>query len=79
MFMMSHNDSNHQKKSTFPPYVTLPFMTKQRCSSAAATSRLHQKFGVIDTSVATGATQSRIGRTPYPPIWGARCYRGPKF
>jgi len=28
-------------------------MTKQRCSSAAATSRLHQKFGVIDASVAT--------------------------
>ena len=32
---------------------TLPFMTKQRCSSAAATSRLHQKFGIIDTSVTT--------------------------
>jgi len=32
---------------------TLPFMTEQRCSSAAATSRLHQKFGIIDTSVAT--------------------------
>jgi len=28
-------------------------MTKQRCSPAAATSRLHQKFGIIDTSVAT--------------------------
>ena len=32
---------------------TLPFMTKQRCCSAAATSRLHPKFGVIDASVAT--------------------------
>jgi len=32
---------------------TLPFMTKQRGSSAAATSRLPQKFGIIDTSVAT--------------------------
>ena len=32
---------------------TLPFMTKQRCRSVAATSRLHQKFGIIDTSVAT--------------------------
>ena len=32
---------------------TLPFMTKQRCSSIAAASRLHQKFGIIDTSVAT--------------------------
>ena len=31
---------------------TLLFMTKQRCSSAA-TSRLHQKLGIIDTSVAT--------------------------
>ena len=31
----------------------LPFVTKQRCSSAAATSRLHQKFGIIDISVAT--------------------------
>ena len=41
---MSYNDSNHQKKSAFPPYVTM----KQRCSSAAATSRLHQKFGIID-------------------------------
>ena len=29
---------------------TLPFMTKQRCRSAAA--RLAQKFGIIDTSVA---------------------------
>jgi len=28
-------------------------MTKQRCSSVAATSRQHQKFGIIDTSVAT--------------------------
>jgi len=46
--MMSYNDSNHQKKGAFPPYATLPFMTKQRCSSAAATSRLHQKFGIID-------------------------------
>jgi len=32
---------------------TLRFMTKQRCSSVAATSRQHQKFGIIDTSVAT--------------------------
>ena len=32
---------------------TLPFMTKQRSSSVAATSRLHQKFGIIDSSVAT--------------------------
>jgi len=32
---------------------TLPFTTKQRCSSVAATSRQHQKFGIIDTSVAT--------------------------
>jgi len=32
---------------------TLPFMTKQRCSSAAATSRLHQNVANIDTSVAT--------------------------
>ena len=32
---------------------TLSFMTKQRCSSAAATSRLHQKLGIIDSSVAT--------------------------
>jgi len=30
---------------------TLPFMTKQRGSSAAAASRLHQKFGIIDTIV----------------------------
>jgi len=34
-------------------HYTLPFMTKQRCSSVVATSRLHQKFGIIDTSVAT--------------------------
>ena len=32
---------------------TLPFVTKQRCSSVAVTSRQHQKFGIIDTSVAT--------------------------
>ena len=32
---------------------TLHFMTKQRCSSASATTRLHQKFGIIDSSVAT--------------------------
>jgi len=40
-----------ERKARF--HYTLPFMTKQRCSSAAATSRLHQKFGVIDASVAT--------------------------
>ena len=34
-------------------HQTLPFITKQRCSSAAATSTLHQKLGIIDTSVAT--------------------------
>ena len=34
-------------------YHTLPFTTKQRCSSAAATARLHQTFGIIDNSVAT--------------------------
>jgi len=28
-------------------------MTKQRCSSFAATSRQHQKFGIIDASIAT--------------------------
>jgi len=33
-------------------HVTLYDETK-RCISAAATSRLHQKFGVIDASVAT--------------------------
>ena len=51
--MAQHNDSNHdhRKKSAF--LQTLPFMTKQRCCSAAATSRLHRKFGIIDTSVAT--------------------------
>ena len=32
---------------------TLPFMTKQRCGSVAATSRQHQKFGIIDNSVVT--------------------------
>jgi len=32
---------------------TLPFMTKQKCISVAATSRQHQKFAIIDTSVAT--------------------------
>ena len=32
---------------------TLPSSTKQRFSSAAATSRLYQKFGIIDTSVVT--------------------------
>jgi len=32
---------------------TLPLMTKQRCSAAAATRRRHQKFGIIDISVAT--------------------------
>jgi len=47
MFMMSQNDGNHQKKSAFPPYVSLPFMTKQRCSSAAATSKLHQNSGSL--------------------------------
>jgi len=31
----------------------LPFMTKQRCSSAPENSRLHQKFGIIYSSVAT--------------------------
>ena len=31
----------------------LHFMTKRRCSSAAVTSRLHQNFGIIDTTVAT--------------------------
>ena len=35
---------------------TLPFITKQRCSSVAATSRQHQKFGITDTSVATSDT-----------------------
>jgi len=35
-----------------PFHHTLPFMTKQRCSSVAATSRQHQTFGIIDTSVA---------------------------
>ena len=29
------------------------FMTKQRWGSVAATSRQHQKFGIIDISVAT--------------------------
>ena len=33
-------------------HKSLPFVTKQRCSSAMATSRLRQKFGIIDTSVA---------------------------
>jgi len=37
----------------------LSFMTKQRYSSAAATSRLHQKFGVIDASVATSDILTR--------------------
>jgi len=34
-------------------HYKLPFTTKQRCSSAAATWRLHQKFGIVDISVAT--------------------------
>jgi len=34
-------------------HKTLPFRTKQRCNSVVATSRLHQQFGIIDTSVAT--------------------------
>ena len=34
-------------------HKTLPFRTKQRCSSVVATSRQHQQFGIIDTSVAT--------------------------
>jgi len=34
-------------------YHSLPFMTKQRCSSTAATLRRHwTKLGIIDTSVA---------------------------
>jgi len=48
MNMMSDCDVTN---NAFPPHITL--MTKQRFSSAAATSRLHQKFGNIDTSVAT--------------------------
>jgi len=32
---------------------TLTFMRNQRGSSAAGTSRLHQEFGIIDTSIAT--------------------------
>jgi len=38
----------------------LPFMTKQRCSSVAATSRLHQKIGIIEASVATSDILTRI-------------------
>ena len=33
-----------------PFHHTSPFMTKQRCTSAAAFARLHQKFRIIDTS-----------------------------
>ena len=32
---------------------TLPFMMEQRCSSVAATSRQHEKFGITETSVDT--------------------------
>jgi len=50
--MMQHNDSKTIGRKV-PFHHRLPFMTKQRSSSAAATSRLHQKFGIIDTSVVT--------------------------
>jgi len=36
-----------------PFHHTLSFMTKQRWSSDASTSRLHQKSGITDTSAAT--------------------------
>jgi len=42
----------------------LPFMTKQRCSSAAATWRLHQKFGIIDTSVSVATSDILTQRFP---------------
>jgi len=49
--LMQHSDSKDRKIVRF--HHTLPLMTKQRCSSPAVTSRLHQKFGISDTSVAT--------------------------
>ena len=45
------NDSSHLKKSAFPPHVTLYDETKVQVGCGDLDQ--HQKFGIIDTSVAT--------------------------
>jgi len=54
------NDTDRRKKVRSH---ASPFMTKQRYSSAAATSKLHQKSGIIYTSVATSDMQGDTKKT----------------
>ena len=62
-------------------YSSMPARDGHRTVDTSMPSRLFT-FGVFKLPcTCTGGVKykSRISRTPYPPVWGAHCHRGPKF